>query len=60
MERTKYIHKYHSRFIPKGIAEVSQIFHQDANILTKLFSYEKYCRGKLIAVWSQSISGKCY
>jgi hypothetical protein len=33
---------YHSRFIRKGVAEVSQIFH--ANVLLKLLSYEEYCR----------------
>jgi hypothetical protein len=26
-------HTYHSRFIPKGVAEVSQIFLRDADIL---------------------------
>jgi hypothetical protein len=35
-----YIHTYHSRFIPKGVAEVSQIFLRDANVLPKLFNIE--------------------
>jgi hypothetical protein len=33
-----YIHTYHSRFIPEGVAEASQIFLGD--VLPKLFSYE--------------------
>jgi hypothetical protein len=57
-----YIHTYHSRFIPEGVAEASQIFFQDAHLAPKLFSYEKYCKycvigGKPIAVRSQFISG---
>jgi hypothetical protein len=40
----KYIQKYHSRFIPEGVAEATQIFLQDAQLLPKLFSYEQYCR----------------
>jgi hypothetical protein len=35
-----YIHTYHSRFIPEGAAEASQIFVRDAHVLLKLFSYE--------------------
>jgi hypothetical protein len=35
-----YIHTYHSRFIPEGEAEVSQIIHLDTHVLPKLFSYE--------------------
>jgi hypothetical protein len=31
-----YIHTYHSRFIPVGVAEASQIFLQDAHVLPKL------------------------
>jgi hypothetical protein len=34
------VHTYHSRFIPKGVAEASQIFFRDAHVLPKLFSYE--------------------
>jgi hypothetical protein len=39
----KYIHTYtyHSRFIPKGVAE-AQIFIGSANVFPKLFSYEYY------------------
>jgi hypothetical protein len=36
----RYIHTYHSRFIPEGIVEASQIFLQDAHVLPKSFSYE--------------------
>jgi hypothetical protein len=35
----KYIHTYHSRFIPVREAEASQIFLRDAHVLLKLFSY---------------------
>jgi ATP-binding cassette, subfamily C (CFTR/MRP), member 10 len=38
--KVKYIHTYHSRFIPVEVAEASQIFLQDAHDLPKLFSYE--------------------
>jgi hypothetical protein len=31
-----YIHTYHSRFIPEGVAEVSQIFLRDIHVLPKL------------------------
>jgi hypothetical protein len=31
---------YHSRFIPVGVAEVTQIFPRNAHVLPKLFSYE--------------------
>jgi hypothetical protein len=34
---------YHSRFIPKGEAEASQMFLRDAHVLPKLFIYEEYC-----------------
>jgi hypothetical protein len=39
-----YIHTYHSRFIPEGVAEVSQIFLRNTHVLPKLVSYEQYCR----------------
>jgi hypothetical protein len=39
-----YIHTYHSRFIPKGVAEASQIFLRDTHVLPKLFNYEEQCR----------------
>jgi hypothetical protein len=62
--RIEYKHAYIPRFIPKGVAEASQIFFRDHHVLPKL----QYCRqqmrntadvtgGKLIAVWLQSISG---
>jgi hypothetical protein len=31
-----YIYTYHSRFIPDGVAEVSQIFLRDTHVLPKL------------------------
>jgi hypothetical protein len=39
-----YIHTYHSRFIPEGLAEVSQIVLRDTHVLPKLVSYEEHCR----------------
>jgi hypothetical protein len=53
---------YRSRFIPKGVAEASQIFLRDAHVLP---NYQNYLAiknttdeigGKPIAVCSQSIS----
>jgi hypothetical protein len=41
---TSYIHTYHSRFIPEGVAEVTQIFLRDTYVLPKLVSYEEHCR----------------
>jgi hypothetical protein len=35
------IHIYHSRFIPEGLAELSQIFLRDTRTLPKRFNYEK-------------------
>jgi hypothetical protein len=47
------MHKYHSRFFLKGVAEASQMSLRDAYVLPILLSYEEYCtRGR-----SQSISG---
>jgi hypothetical protein len=37
-----FLHTYHSRFIPEGVAEVSQIFLRDTHVLPKLVSYEEY------------------
>jgi hypothetical protein len=31
---------YHSRFIPAGVAEASQILVRDAHVLPKLINYE--------------------
>jgi hypothetical protein len=42
--RHTHIHTYHSRFIPEGVAEVSQIFLRDTHVLPKLVSYEEHCR----------------
>jgi hypothetical protein len=39
-----YLYTYHSRFIPEGVAEVSQIFLRDTHVLPKLVSYEEHCR----------------
>jgi hypothetical protein len=43
-ELLSYIHTYHSRFIPEGVAEVSQIFLRDTHLLPKLVNYEEHCR----------------
>jgi hypothetical protein len=54
----KYIHTYHSRFIPKGVAEASQIFLQDTHVLPKLVrNTADVTDGKPIAVLLESISG---
>jgi hypothetical protein len=37
-----YMHTYHSRFIPEGVSDASQIFLQDAHVLPKLFNNEQY------------------
>jgi hypothetical protein len=42
-----YIHTYHSRVIPEGVAEVSQTFLRDTHVLRKLVSVTD---GKPIAV----------
>jgi hypothetical protein len=53
------LHKYHSRFIPEGVAEVSQIFRQDTHVLPKLAMRNTgdVTGDKPIAVLLQSISG---
>jgi hypothetical protein len=53
---------YHSRFIPEGVAEASQIFLRDTHILPKLAmrNTADVPGGKPIAVLLQSISGVCY
>jgi hypothetical protein len=38
------VHTYHSRLIPEGVAEVSQIFLRDTHVLPKLVSYQEHCR----------------
>jgi hypothetical protein len=40
----RLIHTYHSRFIPEGVAEASQILLRDAHVLPTLLSCEEYCR----------------
>jgi hypothetical protein len=52
-------HTYHSRFIPEGVAEVSQIFLQDTHVLPKLAmrNTADVTGGRPIAVLLQSISG---
>jgi hypothetical protein len=47
------IYTYHSRFVPEGVVEASQIFFRDAHVLPKA----DVTGGKPIAVWSQSNSG---
>jgi hypothetical protein len=51
------IHTYHSRFIPKGVAEVSQIFLREAHVLPKLAmrNTADVTGGKPIAVLLQSM-----
>jgi hypothetical protein len=39
-----FVHTYHSRSIPEGVAEVSQILLRDNHVLSKLVSYEEHCR----------------
>jgi hypothetical protein len=57
-DRQEYIHTYHSRFIPEGVAEVSRLFLRDTHVLPKLLSYEEHCRrDRWQAIWLQSISG---
>jgi hypothetical protein len=38
------VHTYHSRFIPEGVAEVSQIFLRNTHVLPTLVNYEEHCR----------------
>jgi hypothetical protein len=57
-----YIPTYHSRFIPEGVAEVSQIFLRDTHVLPKkkklaMRNTADVTGGKPIAVLLQSISG---
>jgi hypothetical protein len=55
-----YIHTYHTRFIPEGVAEASQILLRDAHVLPNYLAVRNTAdvkNGKPIAVWSQSISG---
>jgi hypothetical protein len=54
-----YIHTYHSRFIPEGVAEISQTFLRDTHVLPKLAmrNTEDMTGGKPIAVSLQFISG---
>jgi hypothetical protein len=44
MDTYIHIHTYHSRFIPEGVVEVSQIFLRDTHVLPTLFSYEEHCK----------------
>jgi hypothetical protein len=55
VKKVTYIHTYHSRFIPEGVAEVTQILLRDTHVLPKLVSFQPI--GKPIAVLMQSISG---
>jgi hypothetical protein len=50
----KITRTYHVRFIPEGVVEAS-IFFRDAHVLSKLFSYEKYC-GRNENVWEIGIA----
>jgi hypothetical protein len=53
------IHTYHSRFIPEGVTEASQIFLRDTHVLLQIVSYEKHCSRDRwpIAALLQSILG---
>jgi hypothetical protein len=53
-----YINTYHSRFIPEGVAELSQIFLRDTYVLSKLAikNTADVTGGKPISVLLQSIS----
>jgi hypothetical protein len=42
--QTIHIHTYHSRPIPEGVADASQILLRDAHVLSKLLSCEQYRR----------------
>jgi hypothetical protein len=56
----KRVERRHSRFIPKRVAEASQIFLGDAHVLPKYLAMSNTAQvtsGKPIAVWSQSILG---
>jgi hypothetical protein len=41
VKQMTYMHSYHSRFIPQGVAEASRIFLRDAHFLPKLIYYEE-------------------
>jgi hypothetical protein len=58
--RNTYIHTYHSRFIPEGAAEVSQIFLRDTHVFQNKLAMRNtadVAGGKPIAVLLPSISG---
>jgi hypothetical protein len=59
-----WIHTYHSRFIPEGVAEASRIFLPNAHVLPKLLAMTNTADvtgGKPIAVSSQSyLRSNCY
>jgi hypothetical protein len=44
LKKETYIHTYHSRLIPEGVAEATHILPRDTHVLPKLLSYEEYCR----------------
>jgi hypothetical protein len=52
-------HTYHSRFIPEGVAEVSQIFLRDTHVLSKLVmrNTADVTGGKPITILFQCILG---
>jgi hypothetical protein len=60
--KKKYIniHTYHPRFIPEGVAEVSQIFSESPTFYQKVLAMRNTANeigGKPIAIFLQSISG---
>jgi hypothetical protein len=57
---TSLIHAYHSRFIPEGVAEATQIFFETPTFYRNYLAIRNtadVAGGEPIAVWSQSISG---
>jgi hypothetical protein len=56
---TTFTWSYHSRFMPEGVAEVTQIFLRNTHVLPKLVMRNtvNVTNGKPIAVLLQSISG---
>jgi hypothetical protein len=51
-----YIHTYHPRLIPKGVAEAFQILLRDAHVFPKLLSCEEYCTCLVIFFHHQPIN----
>jgi hypothetical protein len=55
MTTFEYVYTYHSRFIPEGVAEASQIFFGDTHVYHNYLAMSNTADmtgGKPIAVWS--------